>query len=272
MDNTEQELDPTMYLRGVQVDVPTMIALIAALIAATPAKSGKALQRALSALLAASVAMQAAVRAHQFAAVTIDPRPADIAIDRAWGAMVARLQAWTQLPEGEHPEQERAALLLAIVAPDGLSALKLPYRAQWTTLKTRLDELHAQKLDGELTALAGKVFVDEVRRRFDDYGRVLGLTAAQDAIELPNLSALLRDAQQRVSAYVVQVLATIDPDDASTTKIARDALRPLADARENANAARRAQPVASDPVVAKPAPQPAPPAQPAARPSTPPPA
>ncbi len=75
--------------------------------------------------------------------------------------MVARLNAWSQLPAETHPEVPRAATLATIVAPDGLQALKLGYQAQWATLKTRLDEVNARGLDDGLVAPAGAAFVRE---------------------------------------------------------------------------------------------------------------
>jgi len=196
--------------------------------------------------------------------------------------MIERLQAWGQLPAGAYPEQARAERLLGVLAADGLVVLKLPYKEQWASLKARLDEVGAQGLDDDLTELAGRVFVDDVRLRFADYGRVLGLTHPLAADAQRDQGELLRAAQQRVTEYVIQVFATIDPERPETTQAAREALRPLAEARDAANASRKtaAEPVAPKPDASAPAPDakpdaPAPvakPDAPVARPSKPPPA
>lgn len=279
------EFDLIQYLRMVPMNMRAMIALIAALIVTAPAKAAGALLRALTTLKATGTSLEAALRAKEFAEPAPNARPYDIVLDRSWGAMIQRLQCWSSLPEGTYPEQAQAERLLAILAADGLAVLKLPYEQQWAALKVRLDEVHAQGLDDDLAALAGPRFVEDVRLRFEDYGRVLGLTQAREAAAEVNLSELLRGAQQRVTEYVVQVVATIDPDDPATAAAARAALRPLLDARDTALAARKSpeakpdapqpdakpdapQPVAkpADPVVARPS-KPAP-----ARPSAPPPA
>jgi len=275
------EFDVIQYLRFVQVNVPTMIALVAALVAAAPAAAAAALLRALTSLVAAGKALEGAYQARLFAEGAPDARPYDNALDRSWAGMIQRLQSWSQLPPNAYPEQARAARLLGILAADGLVALSLPYREQWAALKARLAEVSAQGLDDDLAELTGRVFVDDVRVRFADYGRVLGLTQALAPEAKVDQGELLRAAQQRVTEYVIQVAATVDPERPETLAAARAALRPLAEARDAANAARRpaAEPEAPKPdapapppVVAKPDAPVAKPEVPAARPSKPPPA
>jgi hypothetical protein len=232
-------LDMMQYLKAVQVNVTATIALIAALETAAPPNAPAAMQRALQALRTIRMELEAAFRAQQFAEAPTDPRRYDLLLDRSWSALIERLRAWDELPTGTYPEQERAERLLTLLAPDGLAALKRPYREQWSILKARLDEVHAQQLDDDLVELAGKVFVDDVRLRFEDYGRVLGLTQARPTPETTRQSELLRTARQRMVEYVIQVFATIDPNDPDTARAARDTLRPLAEAREAALAARK---------------------------------
>ena len=137
------EFDVIQYLRFVQVNVPTMIALVAALVTAAPAAAAASLLRALTSLVAAGKALEGAYRARQFAEGAVDARPYDNVLDRSWAGMIQRLQAWSQLPANTYPEQARVARLLSILAADGLSALALPYREQWAALKARLEEVSA---------------------------------------------------------------------------------------------------------------------------------
>jgi len=281
MNPTEEELEAATYLRGVKTDAGTTLAMIAALLAASSKVAATVkLRRTLAALGAAHDGLQRAWRSRQYAARALDPRPYDAALDRAWAAMVARLMAWAQLPEERSPEVARAAEVVAVVAPDGLAVLKLPYRLQWSSLKARLDEVHERGLDDALAALAGDAFVAEVRERFEDYGRVLGITEAPaDEEAQVNLSALLRAAQARLNDYVIQVLATTDADDPATVRAAREALRPILETREYVNGSRSAADAKPD---AKPAEPDAKPAEPVVtksqrpvapqRPSAPPPA
>ncbi len=153
---------------------------------------------------------------------------------------MTRRAGWSaELPAGAYPEPARAERLLSILAADGLVILKLPYKEQWASMKARLDEVRAQGLDGDLVELAGRAFVDDVRLRFADYGRVLGLTHPLAADAQLNQGELLRAAQQRVTEYVIQMFASIDPERPETTATALSALRPIADARDAALAARK---------------------------------
>ncbi|MFO0609261.1 MAG: hypothetical protein U0324_39215 [Polyangiales bacterium] len=279
MDEQNLDLDPQQYLRALQVDATTMVAIIWSLASAAFRKPEGALARKLERMRDAGRALEEGRRAHEAARAKEDPRPYDLTLDRAWAAMIARLQAWGQLPEAGHTApQADAARLLEVLASDGLAALTLPYKAQWATLKLRLDAVHAEGLDEALTELAGAPFVAAVRRAFTEYGRVLGVTREAEDVSLPNLGALLRAAQQRVGEYVLQVLASADSDDPASVAAASRALRPLQEARDAANAARKAPAAkpdakpdakpAADPVVASPRKT----APPPARPSAPPPA
>jgi len=269
-----EDLDLFQYLRFVQVNVPTMIALVTALVAAAPRAAAGALLRALTALMASGDALETAFRARQFMEGAPDPRPFDNVLDHSWAGLIQRLQAWSQLPAGTYPERARAERLLGLLAADGLVILKLPYKEQWASIKARLDEVRAQGLDDDLAELAGRVFVDDVRLRFADYGRVLGLTHPLAADAQLNQGELLRAAQQRVTEYVIQVFASIDPEKPETTSAALAALRPIADARDAALAARKvtaAEPDAPQPDAPTPVAPVARPSKPApARPSAPP--
>jgi hypothetical protein len=240
MDEQNLDLDPQQYLRALQVDTPTMVAIIWSLASSAFRTAEGPVARKLDRMRDAGRALEEGRRAHEAARNREDPRPFDVTLDRAWAALIARLQAWGQLPETGHTKpQANATRLLEILASDGLAALTLPYRAQWATLKLRLDAVHDEGLDEALVELAGAPFVMAVRRSFADYGRVLGVTQEAEDVSLPNLGMLLRAAQQRVGEYVLQVLATADSDEPASVAAAVRALRPLQDAREAALAARK---------------------------------
>lgn len=61
-----------------------------------------------------------------------------------------------------------------------------------------------------------------------------------------NLSELLRAAQARLHDYVIQVLATVNAEDPASVKAAREALWPIAEAREVSYAARKSADAAPD--------------------------
>lgn len=242
----DSDFDPSPYLRLPQMDVATAFALVAALVAAAPSKHPEGVSRTLDALQESTTALQHAARQHAIARekVPADPRVADVAMDRAWAAMVRRIEGFTALPETRTPDVARARQVLLVIAPDGLAVLKSSYRVQWSKLKTRLDDVEARGMEADLRALAGDAFVDEVRDCFEVYGEAIGITApAEFDTSLPNLLEHMRTVAQRLQAYVIQVIAMANPEKPATVKAARVALKPIDDLRASQRrAAQQATP------------------------------
>jgi hypothetical protein len=127
MDEQNLDLDPQQYLRALQVDATTMVAIIWSLASAAFRKPEGVLARKLEQMRDAGRALEEGRRTHETARGKEDPRPFDLTLDHAWAAMIARLQAWAQLPEADHAKaQAGASRLLEILASDGLAALSLP--------------------------------------------------------------------------------------------------------------------------------------------------
>jgi hypothetical protein len=166
-----------------------------------------------------------------------DRRPADAAIDRAWGAFHGRLVAYSNLPADRYKESAEAANLVRTLFPDGLAFLRLPYNQEWAESAKRLKKIADDNLEDTLNDLAGEDFLTEIRRAHEVYGEVLGITKVAPAAQSPVRAERLRELRRLMNRYVVRVLAQLD-DDAESQAMVRQALQPIDDFR--AAQARRA--------------------------------
>lgn len=226
------ELDPSRYLRAPVVDVPGAVALGIALLSSTerslsgaPAKSAKQLRSRVVALQAAWGEQQAAP-----SATSVDPRPADQRLDRAWGAVGRRLESLAELPESV-PEARLAAALHARLFPEGLAFLALPFEKQWAESERRLARIDADPEAKKLGSLVGEFVLVELREAHAAYGRVLGITAAKvEPAPRALLAEPLRAVTQSIASYALQVVAAAHAEP-SLAPAARKALRPIDDLR-----------------------------------------
>lgn len=238
------------YLSRPQMDVATSIALSLSLASASSPAFGDRCAACLDAMNACRVSLEAGWRA-QLTHGTENSRPAQRECALAWVCVVERVRLATTLAPPRYAPHAAATALYAILAPDGLEVVKLPFHAQWTTLDTRLRIVREQMLPGDLRAVAGEAVVDELLRAHGEFGRVLGITASREAGTEVNLLDLLRALTHATTDYVLQVLAYAQRDRPETVRAVQLALKPIDDARA---AVRRAAAATDD---AKPAAKPA---------------
>ncbi len=231
--------DASPYVRPPILNVASAVGLSRALLAALPKDAPAAVRKAARKLRARARTLQDAWREAESLAKAEDPRPADQAIDGAWAALRARLDAWASLDAGAFPRATRAAELSAALFPDGLGFLALPYAEEWAESQRRLQRIDAEDLAKDLDALAGKDFLEAVRAAHARYGQAIGVTAARKG-ETRSLAEPLREASRAVVAYALQVVAAAqEADDEPTATRWLRALRPIDDHR--ADQARRAK-------------------------------
>jgi hypothetical protein len=239
----EEMIDPRAHASLPVFDVPGGVALgRAVLTAAPPAPLNPLVARELDRLGAALGALETAWRP-----VAADPpppsekRPADIALDGAWGGLHGRLAAWERLPGEAHPEVARAGRVLSALFPEGLAFLKLPYERQWAESRRRLAQIDADRQGREIDDLCGPAFLAAVRTAHARYGIVLGITevAPDPAATPPGLREPLAAFRTALSRYVHRLLGTLDDEDPRAVRAVQAALKPIDDFR--AAAAARAQ-------------------------------
>jgi hypothetical protein len=231
-----QFIDPSDYSGVPLLDVAGGISLTTSLKTAMPAKMPVTVKSAAREMVAAADALADAWSDEPVPTVD-DRRPADAAIDRAWGAFHSRLVAYSTLPTDRYKESAEAANLVRTLFPDGLAFLRLPYNQEWAESAKRLKKIADDNLEDTLNDLAGEEFLAEIRRAHEVYGEVLGITKVAPAAQSPVRAERLRELRRLMNRYVVRVLAQLD-DDAESQAMVRQALQPIDDFR--AAQARRA--------------------------------
>jgi hypothetical protein len=227
------DFDPTPYVRPPVLDVASGVALGVALLTALPKEAPENVRRAAKKLRSATVDLQQAWGATGRSA-PMEKRPADIRVDKAWGALYSRLDAYASLPAGEHKRAKRAAELLDLIYPDGLQFLTLPYSAEWAEGEKRLRLIEDDELAEDLDALAGPEFLAEVRKAHKLYGEAIGITKPSGEAKRVNLVDPLRALGRAITQYALQVIAMVDDEKAESVEVVKRALRPIDDHRTDA--------------------------------------
>jgi hypothetical protein len=231
------EFDLALYVRAPMMDVASGVALGVSLLSAVPAGSPATVKAAAKKLRGSVVTLQSAWGAAATPTPSGKKRAADSASDNAWGCLESRLAGYARLPASEYPKVARASAIHSALFPDGLAFLTLPYKAQWAEGGQRLKRIDEQGYSDDINDIAGAEFLKEVKKTHEVYGKVLGVTQAE---ELPldiRLTDPLRAVGQAIVDYALQLLAHASAD-ASAAASVRKALKPIDDQR--AASARRA--------------------------------
>jgi len=234
--------DPSPYLSPPRLTVPQSFALAIALLHALPKAAGAGVHRAAKALNKTTVALQLLWSARERSLTAAKPRDravVDNRVDTAWGALKLRISGYAMLPPALYPLAARAEELDSSLFPRGMVFLKDAMEAEWAASDELLKRIDADKLAVEIDTIAGPDFLIEVRAAHLEYGQALGITEAHSASEgVEALLKPLRAVVQAIADYAIQIVATVDREDAASIKVARDALLPMDRYREGA--ARRA--------------------------------
>jgi hypothetical protein len=218
--------DTSRYTRSPTMNAASGISLAQALLASVPKDGSPLTQRRARVLRTALVTLQTAWASR--APRKTDARPADRATDTTWSALHGRLDAYASLDPEQVPRAKRAAELVELVYPDGLSFLQLPFNEQHAECDRRLRQIDDEGLDRDIDAIAGKEFLVEVRRTHVLYGEALGITKSEKApAEETTIAEHLRTLSQAMNAYTLAVLTLIEDDDPSSVTMVRNALLPL---------------------------------------------
>lgn len=227
------DFDPTPYVRPPQYDVASGFALGVSLLSAVPEGAPENVRKAAKKLRVATVDLRQAWTSTGHSA-PMEKRPADIRVDKAWGALYGRLDAYASLPSGEHKLAKRAAELLDVIYPDGLQFLTLPYNAEWAEGEKRLRLIEDDELEGDIDTLAGPEFLAEVRKAHKIYGEALGVTKAAAEVKRANLVDPLKALGRAITQYALQVIALVDDEKPESVEMVKRALRPIDDYRSDA--------------------------------------
>jgi len=223
--------DPKPYATVPTRSPGSTLSLARALIAAADSQPQRVVAARLSRLGAATDALQAAwVEVSRPEVEDENPQPYDVAIDRAWSALRARLEAWAQVDL--EPSAANVRVLEEQLFPTGLDFLQRPYAEQWAQSERRLVLIDGDGLVEDIEQLAGAPFLAAVRKAHLDYGRVLGITGAKE--EPPQevrVIESMRRARAAIASYARVVVGLTDEDDDEAVERMHARLRPIVDAR-----------------------------------------
>jgi hypothetical protein len=168
-------------------------------------------------------------RAVDSAAIT----SSDQRLDSCYSGFHGFLTAWTKLPstpEGVEKGQV-AREVLAVVFPDGLRFLNLPYREQWGESQTKLDRLSEPAVAERVRSLGGEAFVQAIGVAHEAYGVALQVTKPKAE---PTTQVTVREPLDNfwdaVRSYVLRVANHLDEhkNDAEAQRLCRALLKPMA--------------------------------------------
>jgi len=235
-------MDLSQYFAVPASGVSRSVALGIGLLSAVPATASAPVLNAAQALRASTLALQTAwaARLHDNAQDVTNRVGADRAADAAWRGLHTALQAAETLTNS--PRADAAQVLLRQVFPDGRTFLSLAYTEQWAQAERRLQLIDAENLEPLIaTAVGGPEHLAQVRATHQSYGAALNITEAADPSIDVDLSEGVQALRASVRAYLLQVVAWANQDPANLTP-GRQALAPLAAARDDWNNRRSGSP------------------------------
>lgn len=219
-------IDPAPYLQPPRTSVRSGLSLSKMLLKVVPSKPGPGVLVAANALRASVTELDGKWKTSQKARRTVDVRPLDVQLDRAWAVLESSLDRYTLL-RPNNANRKRAGQLHQQLFAEGLGFLKLRYIEQHAESARRIDLIKDEGLREDLDRLVGKEFVDELHAAHKAYGDGLGITKAVEAsASTEPLLEPLRAVNRAISAYALQVLAFAGIDPANVPA-ARRALEPI---------------------------------------------
>lgn len=200
-------IDPEPYVRSPRLAVDSGLSLAKKLMRVVPSKPSAGVLQGAKLLAQSVTALETAWHGSGKARPLRNARPADLRLDRAWGAVHARLTAWTVFPPDD-PDHATSTALTERLFPTGLDFLRLPFLAEHAQSERRVTIIENESLRADLDHLVGEVFMDELLAAHAAYGEALGITTAPEATAPePAIDEPLRTLSQAIVAYALQVVA-----------------------------------------------------------------
>jgi hypothetical protein len=212
------------------IDLGEAIALATALLAATPARATPAIAEEARQVAAARDRARVVKKTSPAAAASLDARPFDVAMDRAWATFVRRIEDHVELGRPNRADASDLATIHGIIRD--LSILKLNYLAEFAQIGARLDALKREGLLAAACVLTGGEFFDEVLRCHGEYGDALGVgpIAATSTMAIDQGQARLA-LIEAIAEYAVQLMALARAGRPESWNAVHRALKPIADLR-----------------------------------------
>jgi len=151
----------------------------------------------------------------------------DRALDGCWGAIHDQIEAWTRIPD--HPNQQLAFRLLALLFDGGLDFTNTKFEVQVVESSNRLERIEEEELDELLLKLVHTDLLGLLQQAHEAFREKLGV--GESAVPVPETAELIeaiRELAFLIANYARVMSAAIDIDDEKTIARFRQALAPLA--------------------------------------------
>lgn len=223
--------DSSLYDTVPQTTAAGIVALVRATLVASKGITYPAAHKARRRLREKGEALRIAHAAVQSAQEKADRRGADLALDRAWQMLEARLSCYADLAPSFASDQAEAAELHRVLFPNGMGFTTLPYAQQWAESEAIFHRIAERDLQGEIVRFAGAPFLEQVRARHQAYGEALGITKPKPEVAPPeNVMEPLREARAALSTYARVLVVAVENEELDR-KTVEVALAPIADLR-----------------------------------------
>lgn len=229
---------PSLYTRAPSISVASGISLAEALVNACPESAPANVRKACKKLEAAAVTAAKILLAERRQKGSVDEDDDDSftldhEADLSWGALRARLLAYSMLPSARYPRAKHAAeIMIQLFGSEGLAFLKEDYATQNATMATILQYIDERGLQKEIDALAGPEFLEQIRDVQARYSAMVAERTAREGELWKSMNEHVRKIQAAIVEYATKVAATVDEDEPQTIEVARRALRAIEAHRE----------------------------------------
>jgi phosphate uptake regulator len=244
---TEPSFDLSVYLRTAPViTIESGILLARTLLAILPKSLPAHVKKSAAKLGRVADEAQAALSQRKRELVVPQDessRDVDAAADLIWSSLRDVLESLSRL--ADHFERAaKAKQLLAAIFPEGVAFLRLPYAEQYVTMDTTLQRIDSEGLAKSLDAVVGPELLQQIRAVHPRYGAMVA-RRLKEAAPAASLLDHVRALQRTILEYATAVASTVDSDEPATIALARTALRPIDNHREQVGSGKRPSP--SDP-------------------------
>lgn len=230
--------DPSQYAAPPRLSASNALPLVRRLLLVTPKGAPESVRLPARAMRQQAEELRGARLARRKRSRPVDKRLVDQFADASLGRLYRRISDYAALPEERHALAGRASELLALLFPDGLDFLSAKMDVQWNVTDEMLRTIDEEDLQGDLDRIAGAEFLAEVRLAHAEYGRALGITAADAAPKSDGASVtdLLQKLAATMGEYTLQLaaLASSSATPAELREASRRALAPVDDFRKRA--------------------------------------
>lgn len=220
------------YVRAPLLSAWKAIVLCLRLLLAAPADLSARTRAALEMVRTTCVELQTAARQR----LKLSPeslRRFDAPLDSGWVGLRMALEAVARLTGT--PEADRATILLARMLPNGTNFVQFAYERQWTESENHLIRIDEERLEAEVVALVGPLFLPFIRSAHAAFGEALGLGSTPISVaDTTAVGVAVDQVSFAIAEYGRMMVGELDRNDPASVERFKKAMAPI-DAYRAAN-------------------------------------